>query len=252
MKDRIIELDLMRALAIVLIVLCHLHNYINSRFLEKYSYFPISFLGLNIFFMLSGFLLNQSRNIKSKDEIIIYVKKRVRRIYPLYWLAFVSFIVLDLLNIGEYTGTIRNTKLTFLFLNILGLQGLFPMQCTIYGTWFVGVILLYYFMYIFIRSYSKGINEIIIKSVIIMIPFVILRIKFGLIRPEVFIYYLVFVSGIIASEVRDFNKFLSVSVYYIAMMILLLIAYFCRLLPLKTILVLAQYQIFSFIGVFVV
>ncbi len=243
LKNHIIELDYVRALAILLIIVAHLHFYINSRFLDKWSN-SIAFVGLNLFFMLSGYLLNSSRKINSTNEIIIYIKNRARRIFPLYWLAFILFMIYDLLGLN-LVGTIRNTKL--ILLNIIGLQGLFQPQYTTYGIWFVGVIILYYIVYIFISSYSNGICEIIIKSIIVMILFVLLKVKFGLINSNFFIYYLVFVGGIIAAEIKNLKNFFIVVVYYAIICLSLCIVYYCGYLPLNKFLMIGQYPAFSFI-----
>lgn len=249
MRHNIIELDIIRALAIILIVFCHLHYFINSEFLEKWSSFPFAFLGLNFFFILSGFLMNYKRKIKSKDDITVFVIKRVKRIYPLYWIALILSMVMNLLSIYPLDDTIQKTELVLL--NMLGLQGLFPEEYTIYGMWFIGVIILYYIIYVFIAYYSDNINGILINSFIVIIPLLVLKHEFGLIHVNTFNFYPAFIAGILSSEVKDFKDLSRISVYSFLILLLFSGMSCLGLMTIKNVLVAAIYIIFSIISLFV-
>lgn len=254
MKRQIIELDFIRALAITLIVLCHMHFFIKSSFLEMWSSFP-AYLGLSLFFLLSGFLMNHNRKIKSKNEIIPFIKKRIRRIYPLYLLAFILSIMLDLSNIGQFVGTIKKTDL--IILNIFGLQGLLPIEYTTYGFWFIGAILLYYTMYIFISYYSSDIKKIFINSFVLIIPLLILRSEFGLIRTEIFDYYPSFIAGILSAEflsaeVKDFKQSLIIAIYSFIIMILYYLLNYFEFISIRRLLFLDVSLTFNLVIIFLI
>lgn len=249
MRLQIIELDFIRALAITSIVLCHMHYFIHSNSLDKLSVYP-AFFGLSLFFMLSGFLMNHNRKIKSKDEIILFIKKRIGRIYPLYLLAVALNIILDLSNKGFSIVSIK--KLEIIFVNVLGLQILFPPEYAQYGPWFVSAIMVYYFIYVFISYYSDDTNDVLINSFILIIPFLILRNEFGLIRTEIFDYYPLFIAGIVAAEVRDFKKMSLISIYSIMIMLLFYLLYYYGIISMRNLHSLAISLIFSLISLFLV
>ena len=85
-----------RAIAAILVVLFHLGGAIAS---EKYfgiSAFAVPFsfgdAGVEFFFVLSGFIIFNAhrRDISKPHKVAEYIKKRLLRIYPTYWIIFFS------------------------------------------------------------------------------------------------------------------------------------------------------------------
>jgi peptidoglycan/LPS O-acetylase OafA/YrhL len=81
-------LDGMRGMAILLVVIYHNFNFIN------YTFF--GWLGVDLFFVLSGFLITQIllQTFNSKNYLSIFYIKRALRIFPLYYAALIVFLLI--------------------------------------------------------------------------------------------------------------------------------------------------------------
>lgn len=82
---RYAELDVFRGLAIISVLLFHY----TTRYDQLYGYtempfsFPYGHLGVQLFFMISGFVIYMGlENIKDGSDFIV---KRISRLYPAYW-----------------------------------------------------------------------------------------------------------------------------------------------------------------------
>ena len=79
-----------------MIVIGHLTFYLAMPHLMAFSISTadnfLFLFGLALFFFVSGFVLeyNYSSIIETKD-MVTFLKKRLVRIYPLYWLSFIAF-----------------------------------------------------------------------------------------------------------------------------------------------------------------
>ncbi|HVG42973.1 MAG TPA: acyltransferase [Chitinophagaceae bacterium] len=95
-------LDGLRGLAILLVVVYHNFGFIN--------YFFFGWLGVDLFFVLSGFLITDIL-LKTREQpnfIRHFYTRRLLRIFPLYYLALILFLLLipaanpTLLNVEYY------------------------------------------------------------------------------------------------------------------------------------------------------
>lgn len=78
------EVDLLKATALVLIVLCHLDDFIASTDLFGTINGYEALMGLSLFFFVSGVLLSRhDEAIRSVDLLRTFWRKRFIRIYPL-------------------------------------------------------------------------------------------------------------------------------------------------------------------------
>ena len=79
------DIDGLKAIAIIFIVLYHFFDLLNHAYLSKVSLFNGGFLGVDIFFLISGFLITASL-CKTMDHDLHFIrtfyKKRVLRIFP--------------------------------------------------------------------------------------------------------------------------------------------------------------------------
>lgn len=202
-EKRLFELDALRVLGILLIIFAHIPYYITNRTFVAYhiavnNVFAYGFFGLSIFFFASGYLLHSRYGfINSRSEAIDFLKKRVIRIYPLYWLSIAAFLV---------TGIIARDVPTVLTL-VVGAQGLFSPQIGyIFALWFVGVLLLYYLLWPLIAVFSRNILYMMSVLIAIFVIFAILRTAFHIVEFRFFTYYWIFAAGIIASKYDVLNK----------------------------------------------
>ena len=82
------EIDGLRAFAIIIVILFHFNE----------SYFPYGYLGVDIFFVISGFVITQSlfKNyfLDGKISIIQFYLKRFKRLYP----ALITVILFILIS----------------------------------------------------------------------------------------------------------------------------------------------------------
>jgi exopolysaccharide production protein ExoZ len=99
-----------RAIAAIMVVLFHLGGAVA---VEKYFGiaafsipFSFGFAGVEFFFVLSGFIILTAHrtDIFKPHRLVSYIKKRFIRIYPTYWIIFISVFVLAYAN-----PTLRNT-----------------------------------------------------------------------------------------------------------------------------------------------
>lgn len=124
-KRRLPELDLLRAAAIVLVMLFH---FAGSYSLPKDSY-PVRFFlwgkhGVDLFFVLSGFLIGGQiieESLLSRFSFATFYIKRFWRIFPPYYFAVLVFFLVYLYASGG--GIFRNSAiLNDIYAHLLYLQ----------------------------------------------------------------------------------------------------------------------------------
>lgn len=96
MNARFRELDGLRALAALAVVVSHFTGAYNSRYIDDPKPifdFPQGAFGVQLFFLVSGFviLMSASRARKPSDFVI----SRASRLYPAYWLSLVLAVLLN-------------------------------------------------------------------------------------------------------------------------------------------------------------
>lgn len=200
MTRRIPELDILRAVAIILIVFSHF------PLLTTVSIPPVvkmwcATIGLAMFIFISGIVLQRSTKLEKRHDIIKFYKKRILRIYPLYLIVVGVYVVIQYLlpttanKLGIYLMPIE------IIGNALGLQAVFNIPS--YGVlWFVGLILIFYFVYPLIMF--KNNNYLIFgASIAIFGCILILHLTLSLFIPQVVLYFPVFLAGVLLSANWD-------------------------------------------------
>ena len=198
-KPWIKEIDLIKTLAIVLIVLSHLHDFVNigdynPLFILISAY--IAFIGLSLFFFILGFSLYYNHNYISVNNLANFYHKRAFRIYPLFWLAIIVAAIICFYYYG-FLMIWHGYKVDYQYFitAFFGLQGIFFQVNPSVLYWFVGVILLYYLIYPFL-VYPKNIKKIILVSIVTYGIFLTIHLKLKLLNPSFFLYYWPFIFGI--------------------------------------------------------
>ncbi len=204
------ELDILKSTAIVLIVFCHIDNYVSCYELIRLVDDSAALIGLSIFFFISGFLLSQTDSVINsiKDIQKFYMKKFIR-IFPLYWVALASLVIIfGLLKISPGQWKSYDFSLNNVLIHFFGLQGIFPIY-TIQSMWFVGVIVIFYILYPIIVYLSENSLDTFAISSIILIFLAIFHFFFGLFDINVLMYYPIFMSGIFVHQIVYSSKIIA-------------------------------------------
>lgn len=155
MKNRYLELDALRGIATVIVVLCHFMLFREDAQIGFRLFTNI----IDVFFILSGFVIFMTLNkMKSSRNFII---NRLVRLYPTYWVVVTITFCLILLqqNLSENLSNITvrdylaNMTMFQFYLHYPDLDG--P-----YWTLIVEMLFYIVILFIFILKYQKYIHQI--------------------------------------------------------------------------------------------
>lgn len=133
-NDRIYTLDLFRFIAAISVVLYHYlfrgwtaDNLSDLSFVKVGSIFKYGYLGVDFFFMISGFVIAFSIKNKSISKFII---SRFTRLYPVYWLSVtLTFIVVVLFGgprfIANFFQYILNLTMFQNYMDVISIDGVY-------------------------------------------------------------------------------------------------------------------------------
>ena len=107
-SNRIYQLDLFRFIAAISVVLYHYlfrgyaaDDFSRLNFSEIGSFFKYGYLGVDLFFIISGFVISLSIKRKSLSKFVI---SRISRLYPIYWICVcLTFLVLLVFGSPRYS-----------------------------------------------------------------------------------------------------------------------------------------------------
>jgi len=140
---RLLSLDLVRSLAIVLVILFHLLYEIY----RSHSLRPIGYVGLSLFFILSGYIL-VVKYPKLKSFSPKWLAVRLVRLCSVYYLALISILIL--FGSQTHSGSVLDVFLTFVFLNPLVASAEYII---ISPTWFLTPLVGLYILYPYLNRY---------------------------------------------------------------------------------------------------
>jgi peptidoglycan/LPS O-acetylase OafA/YrhL len=218
MKNKIIAFDFLRALAIAMIIPAHLSNFLSFTYIKLALYAVDPFvanMGLGLFIFMSGYLLYyNNHSINSFQSVLSFYRKRLLRIFPLYWAALaaftlVFFIFAPRLNSGfEFPNAEQVFSFHNLIMHILGLQiFLAPAYVSPMLTlYFVGLIIVFYTIYPFIIMLSKSSKQILLYSSLIFLGCLLVSRTFNIIEYRFYTFFPIFVFGILTCKESLFEK----------------------------------------------
>jgi peptidoglycan/LPS O-acetylase OafA/YrhL len=224
MNKKIVAFDFLRALAIIMIIPAHLSSYLFSSYgkLALYAFDPyFANMGLGLFIFMSGYLLYyNNHSINSLQSVFDFYKKRLLRIYPLYWAALATFVLVfsvfaPRLNSGFVYPNSENVFGFFnVFVHALGLQILLsPAHASPMLTlYFVGLIISFYAIYPLLIIFSKTTKQLLLYSFIIYFGLFSISKAFNIIDHRFFMFFLIFVFGILTCKESQFGKAVRISV----------------------------------------
>ena len=99
-KKELKLIQLLRCVACLLVVMFHISGNYSNTYLKSFlgNSFKFGGAGVDIFFVLSGFIITYSnRNyLLKKSNAIQFLKKRIIRIFPIYWVILSFFLLIQL------------------------------------------------------------------------------------------------------------------------------------------------------------
>lgn len=164
-KSRVYGLDILRASAILFVLVGHSSTMLPSKFQKVINYFMLD--GVSIFFVLSGFLIGKIliRDFEEKDisfrTLLNFWKRRWYRTLPNYFLILVLLIILSLLFTNNFS--IRSIGRFFLFSQNL----YYPHPSFFAEAWSLSVEEWFYLMIPIALFLEIGIFKIKIKNAIL-------------------------------------------------------------------------------------
>jgi exopolysaccharide production protein ExoZ len=123
-------LQVLRVMAAVLVLITHSGFYASERLDRSFQYWKTGAAGVDLFFVISGFVMVYSsvNLIADRKGWLVFSQRRVIRIVPMYWLATTIKLVLMVVA-GEFVLHARfsplDTVMSYLFLPARNSDGLF-------------------------------------------------------------------------------------------------------------------------------
>jgi len=159
---KITQITFTRFLAAMAIVISHFNK---DMFLYQIDYISNIFLkanvGVSYFFILSGFIMIVAYHKKDRINYFDYYKNRFARIYPLYVLGLLLYLITRYSGFSFYKA----------FLYLLGLQSWIPGEAMIlnFPGWSISVEFLFYLIFplLYNHFYSKGNKSVWVITAII-------------------------------------------------------------------------------------
>ncbi|MDB9783199.1 acyltransferase, partial [Winogradskyella sp.] len=128
-KKRIYQIDLFRFFAALIVVLFHYFfrghndNSSNLNFSEIGGFFKYGYLGVNIFYIISGFVIALS--IKDRSLVKFFIS-RVSRLYPVYWICvLLTYIIIISFGAPIFTASLSQFMFNLtMFQNYMGVENI--------------------------------------------------------------------------------------------------------------------------------
>ncbi len=204
LKKRLYEIDIIKTIAILLILIHHLCYYSSHDYFILFQPY-IGRFGLGLFVFISGYSLYYNNSeIKDSHDILGFYKKRLLRIFQLYWVALlIHILIFDFFKLIPT----KNFNILTVIEYIFGTQIILApnyVQISYWGLWYIGMIILFYLIYPFIIYYSKTGQKLFLNCLFVVLGLFIIRYLFNIIEVRVFLYLPLFMSGIF---IRSLNLF---------------------------------------------
>ena len=171
MKSYRHEIDGLRGISVILVIFFH----------AKLPFFSGGFFGVDIFFVISGYLITSiilDFNKKDKTFLINFYERRIRRIIPALYVLLVFLVIYSYLFQAPYFSKDLSQSIFFTpiflqnFLNIYEAANYFNLSYDLKSlghTWSLSIEEQFYFLYpIIIIFFLKGSKEIIMKLISIL------------------------------------------------------------------------------------
>ena len=207
-KKNLFELDVLRVIGMALILYSHSTAYLGWSPRVQWLLPHPGAIGLSIFFWLSGFLLKRSlMGREDRFDPLTFLKSRLIRIIPLYWIAILTFIVV--FHFWQLFHPYNFEPLVGTFLaHALAVQLLVhPQVPEIPTLWYIGALIPYYFLFAISARLSLvrhlAVNLLVLGGVY-GLKFIFQSADIALIDMRLLIHFPTFLIGVCCASF-DFN-----------------------------------------------
>jgi peptidoglycan/LPS O-acetylase OafA/YrhL len=193
-------LDVIRAASIRFIVFfAHLFDYFETMHKPQWVSLATSIF-LSAFVFVSGLSLSANYPEILTSQVIQFFKKRFIRIYPLYAISVLLFIIAGYVQEGDVLAHLFLVKI------ILGKSAI--------TIWFVSMICVYYAIYPLICN-SIFLYSFVAKRLIIYLIAILIEIGFGLLNKRLIFFMPVFFFGMLFPKFKQFESIIKSRLFLI-------------------------------------
>ena len=157
MKVRLHEIDVLRGLAALCVVLFHYTTHFNNKFGHQDTLLfdmPLGYYGVQLFFIISGFVIYMT--LQNTMRPLDFIVSRASRLFPTYWMAValtftaLSFVDLPGRSISGFDALINLSMIQMLF----GIRNVDAVYWTL-----IYELAFYFIMFtVYVTGYIKKIN----------------------------------------------------------------------------------------------
>jgi len=172
------NIQFLRGISVIIVFFFHFNTKVFNTF----------FVGVDIFFLLSGFVITSSIYKKNKFNFFNFLLRRIKRIYPNLILILFVFFIIFFYFYRDYTDDYINNFFSIIF-SLLGLSNIYySLNPTLFyfneeirwliHTWSLSIEIQYYILFGLISLFffklkkNQKINKDLIKKIIILISII--------------------------------------------------------------------------------
>lgn len=167
-SNQIFSLDGFRAISIIFVLIAHFVTH--YQYDSRWGLF-IGDVGVNIFFVISGFLITslliKEKIIKQKISLVNFYIRRFLRIFPVAYLFLVVLIILSLF--GIFTINSKGILGAFLYLTNFSI---YQVELKTLHFWSLSAEEQFYLLFPFLLKFSFRHYVFLLLSLILLIPFI--------------------------------------------------------------------------------
>jgi len=173
-SNRLLEFDVLRGIAALLVVMYHYTTHYDEIYRhsqEVLVYFPFGHYGVELFFMISGFVIFMT--LERSKRSLDFVVGRFARLYPAYWTAvIVTFTITTIAGLPVYQVGWRDA-----LVNLTMLEGFLDVPFVDGAYWTLGRELVFYtIMFVLYRArLLKHIDTITIGWLLLIVVSIVLE-----------------------------------------------------------------------------
>jgi peptidoglycan/LPS O-acetylase OafA/YrhL len=157
---RVSQLDALRGIAALAVVLFHFTFGFDNGYRilsEDRFYFRYGYLGVQLFFMISGFVILMT--IDKTKQPFDFIVSRFSRLYPVYWVCIIITVLATfIMQVPKQQGMYSVSQV---LVNFTMLQSFFKVKDVDGAYWTLAIELVFYF-WMWVMFISKNRNNIIL------------------------------------------------------------------------------------------